>query len=46
VHSTNSLDVEQIESEIIATSFDEVKRQLPDIKLLDHLINQLEEKRT
>jgi len=46
VHSTNSLDVEQIESEIIATSFDEVKQQLPDIKLLDHLINQLEEKRT
>ena len=45
VHSTNSLNVEQIENEIIATSFDEVKQQLPDIELLDRLINQLEEKR-
>ena len=45
VHSTNSLNVKQIENEIIATSFDEVKQQLPDIELLDRLINQLEEKR-
>ena len=44
VHVTDKLDIFEIEDEVIAKSFEEVRLSSPDIGQIDRLIDQLEEK--
>tara|TARA_R110000751_G_scaffold4248_2_gene20912 strand:- start:3839 stop:4471 length:633 start_codon:yes stop_codon:yes gene_type:complete len=44
VHATDKLNIEEIEEEIIAKSFEELKLTVPDTKQIDRLIGQIQEK--
>ena len=44
VHATDKLNIEDIEEEVIAKSFDDVKLLPPNIEQVENLISQLQEK--
>ena len=44
VHATDKLNIEDIEQEVIAKSFDDVKLLPPNIEQVENLISQLKEK--
>ena len=44
VHATDKLNIEDVEEEVIAKSFDDVKLLPPNIEQVEKLISQLQEK--
>jgi hypothetical protein len=44
VHATDKLNIEDIEQEVIAKSFDDVELLPPNIEQVENLISQLKEK--